>query len=84
MTCVLDGGLVRYSRLDMTDDSAVVVSGHLAMSGNFVPAAGFGTADVVVRDNLEREALNEENITALGLSTSQVSRSDPKAQIANC
>ena len=50
----------------MTDDSgsAVVISGHLALADNFVPVADFGSADVV-RDNLEREALNEENITRL-------------------
>ena len=65
---MLDGGRLRYSRLGMTEDSAgraVVISGHLAMSGNFVPVVGFGSADDVVRDNLEREALSEENITAL-------------------
>ena len=63
---MLDGGRLRYSRLVMTEDSgrAVVISGHLAMSSNFVPVVGFGSADDVVRDNLEREALSEENITA--------------------
>ena len=62
---MLDGGLERYSRVDTTEDSgnAVGVTGHLAMSGNFAPVACFGITDV--RDNLVREALNEDNISAL-------------------
>ena len=49
----------------MTDESGetIVISGRYAQPDNFVPVAGLGSA-VVVRDNLDREALNEDNITA--------------------
>ena len=62
---MLDGALDRYSRVDMTDESGetVVISGRNAHPSSFVPVAGLGSA-VVFRDNLDREALNEDNITA--------------------
>ena len=62
---MLDGALDRYSRVDMTDESGetVVISGRHEQPESFVPVAGLGSA-VVVRDNLDREALNEDNITA--------------------
>ena len=49
----------------MTDESGetVVISGRHAQPDDIVPGAGLGSA-VVVRDNLDREALNEDNITA--------------------
>ena len=49
----------------MTDESGetVVISGSHAQPDSFVPVAGLGSA-VVVRDNLDSEALNEDNITA--------------------
>ena len=49
----------------MTDDSGetVVISGRHALPDSFVTVAGLGSA-VVVSDNLDREALNEDNITA--------------------
>ena len=49
----------------MTDESGetVVISGRHEQPESVVPVAGLGSA-VVVRDNLDREALNEDNITA--------------------
>jgi len=49
--------------MDESGGENVVISGRNAQPESFVPVAGLNSA-VVVRDNLDREALNEDNITA--------------------